>query len=318
MDKLKVTLGSLKKLILPDGTPPIEAVPPSTDTAAMAESRARLAGAIGLAADGKWFAFPPGPDKLPAGSRKLCVSDDGILAQAKDLSEAQVAAIGFKEVILNVLTDQTSTAPAAPVVWRASGLDAVIRTVADAGGLKEVAVSLAGQTPTNIACAQLTSIFPAMRQLPWGGSAGGPPPLRAIAGVPDEATALAATISPASVLGASPAGALRQASLNVMSVTFDNCGKTGDFICGLAQVDSDVARTTTTGFAALSQRAGAADSELASSQHLATEVAHAFCAFFDTISPAAVSSTAERVRELTAVGLAPGPKQTGIPCSPRH
>ena len=44
---------------------------------------------------------PPGPDKLAAGSKKLTISDDGILASAKDLSEAQVAAIGFSEVILN-------------------------------------------------------------------------------------------------------------------------------------------------------------------------------------------------------------------------
>ena len=312
MDKLKVALGSLKKLVLPDGTPPIEAVPPSIDTAAMADSRARLAGAIGLAADGKWFAFPPGPDKLSAGSKKLCVSDDGVLAQAKDLSETQVAAIGFKEVILNVLTDQTSTGSAAPVVWRAGGLDAVIKTVANASGLKKVAVSLAGQSPAEIACDQLTTVFPAMRQLPWGGSAGGPPPLKLIAGMPDEATALAAALTPATVLGASPAGALRQAQLNVMSVTFDTCDKAGLFVCGLAEETSDMARTTTSGFAALNAAAGAAGSELASAQDLATELSHAFCSYIDSIPAAAVSSTAERVRELTAVGLAPGPRQTGI------
>ena len=122
------------------------------------------------------------------------------------MSEAQVNAIGFTEVILNVLTDQTTAGSSTPVVWRAGGLDAVIKTVADATGFKAVAVSLAGQSATNIACGQLTNVFPAMRKLPWGGSAGRPPPLKVIAGVPDEATAQAAALAPATVLGAPPAG----------------------------------------------------------------------------------------------------------------
>ena len=74
MDKLKATLGSLKKLVIPDGTPPIEAVPSSYDTAAMVESRARLAGALArVASDGKWYSFPPGPDRLaPNQVRSRC------------------------------------------------------------------------------------------------------------------------------------------------------------------------------------------------------------------------------------------------------
>ena len=66
------------------------------------------------------MAFPTGPDHLGPASKKLTISTDGVMAEAKDLGEAAVEgleALDLKQVILNVITDPTivgTAAPAAP------------------------------------------------------------------------------------------------------------------------------------------------------------------------------------------------------------
>ena len=141
MDKFRTALGQLKSLILPDETPAVAAVPPSHDTTDMVASRARLAGAVARASDGSWFAFPTGPDRLGPSSKKITISSDGVLAEAKDMTESAIAALGLEQVILNVLTDPTTVGSSAAVVWRAGGLEATIKPIADASGLKKVSVA---------------------------------------------------------------------------------------------------------------------------------------------------------------------------------
>ena len=110
-----------------------------------------------------WVAFPTGPDHLGPASKKLTISTDGVMAEAKDLGEAAVEgleALDLKQVILNVITDPTIVGTAAAVAWCAGGLEATIKPVADSTGLKKLSVALAGGSATSIDIGSVTTTFP--------------------------------------------------------------------------------------------------------------------------------------------------------------
>ena len=109
------------------------------------------------------MAFPTGPDHLGPASKKLTISTDGVMAEAKDLGEAAVEgleALDLKQVILNVITDPTIVGTAAAVAWCAGGLEATIKPVADSTGLKKLSVALAGGSATSIDIGSVTTTFP--------------------------------------------------------------------------------------------------------------------------------------------------------------
>ena len=150
---MKAALQSLKEHSLPDGTPPVEAIPRvGFDDTNPAASRARLAGAFARSSDGKFFAFPTGPSVLGPGSKKLTISSDGIMAAAKELNESQVNALGLEALLLAAITDEAADAsnPGRPL--QRGGLDASIKPIADSGGLKTAAVSLAAAEASHSAC----------------------------------------------------------------------------------------------------------------------------------------------------------------------
>ena len=80
LTRLKATLGSLKELTLPDGTPRVEPIPPGYDDSDLAASRVRLQGAIARAPGPVYFAFPTGTPTQSTASKKMSISADGVLA----------------------------------------------------------------------------------------------------------------------------------------------------------------------------------------------------------------------------------------------
>ena len=216
------------------------------------------------------------------------------MASAKELNESQVHALGLEALLLSAITDEVADAsnPGRPL--QRGGLDASVKPLADSGGLKAAAVSLAGGNPATIGINDLPSTFPALQWVPWGGRPGAPPQLITLTGILDEATAATTAISRDSSLGVAPAGALRQAALSVIGISITTCKKLADFACGFGGLDTDAARACTPGFASLTMAAGAEGSAVAAAQRRATDATHALQQLLDIIPAAAVTLTATR------------------------
>ena len=309
--RLKANITKLSEMVLPEGTPNVPEVQPALNND-MVVSRTNLQGALVRMADDTTGWVPFTPSALGPASKKLSIVLTGNVKDAKEYSEAQLAALGGgpKAYIPNIFAERAD-AEAAANKRTVGGMPIFLNPV-DADPFAEIEMIIGTGTTSAKGIDNTINILGESWRA-WGGSPAKPPPIPIMAGIFSEGNARvqASTVD----FHAGPTGGaqlMRTAALSALAITPTSYGDIADVMGGIVTFPAERVRPFVIGLASLATAPAATDApELAGIRIQAATTMNDWLQTVDAIDAEVLADATTAIGQFTTMGITLGKAEQG-------